>query len=140
AGARRGGAPARGVRGGAAPHARVGDGAGGRGPGERGGSGRAGAVGRTLPCGAMSHAHPTPPEQAPRRPRKQEQESAEREVREVAPNVLRMQLPIAMPGLGHVNMYALVDERGAAVVDPGLPTPASWKAVKDRLRQAGLRP
>ena len=30
-----------------------------------------------------------------------------------------MQLPIRMPGLGHVNMYALLDERGAAVVDPG---------------------
>src|SRR5690606_11269683 len=88
----------------------------------------------------MSSAHPTPQGQRPARPRKQEQESAEREVREVAPNVLRMQLPIAMPGLGHVNMYALVDERGAAVVDPGLPTPASWKAVKDSLRQAGLRP
>ncbi len=88
----------------------------------------------------MSSAHPTPQGQRPARPRKQEQESAEREVREVAPNVLRMQLPIAMPGLGHVNMYALIDDRGAAVVDPGLPTPASWKAVKERLRQAGLRP
>lgn len=86
----------------------------------------------------MSHAHPQPLE--PSKPRKQEQEPAQREVREVAPNVLRMQLPISMPGLGHVNMYALVDERGAAVVDPGLPTPANWKAVKERLAQAGLRP
>lgn len=88
----------------------------------------------------MCHDHPPPQADEPRRPRKQEQETAEREVREVAPNVLRMQLPIAMPGLGHVNMYALLDERGAAVVDPGLPTPASWKAVKERLGQAGLRP
>lgn len=86
----------------------------------------------------MSHAHPTPtrPERTP----KQEQETAQREIRELAPNLLRMQIPIAMPGLGHVNMYALLDERGAAVVDPGLPTPASWRAVRDRLAQAGLQP
>ena len=37
--------------------------------------------------------------------RRQEQEAASEEVTEVAPNVLRMQLPIRMPGLGHVNMY-----------------------------------
>jgi glyoxylase-like metal-dependent hydrolase (beta-lactamase superfamily II) len=74
------------------------------------------------------------------RPRRQEQESAQREISEVAPNVLRMQLPIRMPGLGHVNMYALVDERGAAVVDPGLPGPDTWRAIRDRLKQAGLAP
>ena len=74
------------------------------------------------------------------KPHRQEQESAKREISEVAPNVLRMQLPIRMPGLGHVNMYALIDERGAAVVDPGLPGPDSWHAVKDRLKQAGLTP
>ena len=74
------------------------------------------------------------------KPRRQEQESAQREISEVAPNVLRMQLPIRMPGLGHVNMYALLDERGAAVVDPGLPGPDSWRAVTDRLKQAGLTP
>jgi hypothetical protein len=34
---------------------------------------------------------------------KQEQESARDEVTEVAPGVLRMELPIRMPGLGHVN-------------------------------------
>jgi glyoxylase-like metal-dependent hydrolase (beta-lactamase superfamily II) len=73
------------------------------------------------------------------RPKKQEQEPASSEVTEVAPDVLRMQLPIWMPGLGHVNMYGLVDDRGLAVVDPGLPGPASWKALKARLRQAGYR-
>jgi glyoxylase-like metal-dependent hydrolase (beta-lactamase superfamily II) len=72
--------------------------------------------------------------------RRQEQESARREVEEVAPGVLRMQLPIRMPGLGHVNMYALLDDEGAAVVDPGLPGPATWKAIVDRLGQAGLSP
>jgi hypothetical protein len=50
--------------------------------------------------------------------RKQEQEPARREITEVAPNVLRMELPIRMPGLGHVNCYALLDDNGAAVVDP----------------------
>ncbi|MCC6340058.1 MAG: MBL fold metallo-hydrolase [Acidimicrobiia bacterium] len=70
---------------------------------------------------------------------KQEQETASEEVVEVAPGVLRMQLPIWMPGLGHVNMYGLVDDRGLAVVDPGMPGPKSWRAVKARLRSAGYR-
>src|SRR5680860_1101730 len=61
------------------------------------------------------------------RPPKQEQEPASEEVTEVAPGILRMQLPIWMPGLGHVNMYVLQDDRGIAVVDPGLPGPASWR-------------
>ncbi len=71
--------------------------------------------------------------------KKQEQEDARTEVTEVGRNILRMELPINMPGLGHVNMYALTDDDGAAVVDPGLPGPATWKAIKDRLGQAGLR-
>ncbi|MGQ0826581.1 MAG: MBL fold metallo-hydrolase [Actinomycetota bacterium] len=74
----------------------------------------------------------------PRKP-KQEQEPPSEEVTEVAPGVLRMQLPIWMPGLGHVNMYGLVDNRGIAVVDPGLPGPQSWSALKKRLKQAGFR-
>jgi glyoxylase-like metal-dependent hydrolase (beta-lactamase superfamily II) len=83
---------------------------------------------------------PGDPEQAPRpKRRKQEQEAASDEVTEVAPGVIRMQLPIWMPGLGHVNMYGLLDDRGLAVVDPGLPGPQSWKALKTRLRTAGFR-
>jgi glyoxylase-like metal-dependent hydrolase (beta-lactamase superfamily II) len=74
-----------------------------------------------------------------KRPPKQEQEPASEEVTEVAPGVLRMQLPIWMPGLGHVNMYGLVDDRGLAVVDPGLPGPQSWRALKRRLTTAGFR-
>lgn len=74
-----------------------------------------------------------------KRPLRQEQESAQPEVTEVAPNVLRMQLPISMPGLGHVNAYALIDDRGAAIVDPGMPGPQSWSALEDRMRQAGLK-
>ncbi|MGH9032079.1 MAG: MBL fold metallo-hydrolase [Acidimicrobiia bacterium] len=81
---------------------------------------------------------PGDPQRAPR-PKKQEQEAASEEVTEVAPGILRMQLPIWMPGLGHVNMYGLLDDRGLAVVDPGLPGPQSWKALKTRLRAAGFR-
>lgn len=77
----------------------------------------------------------TEPE-APRRP-KQEQEDASTDVTEVAPGVVRTQLPISMPGLGHVNCYVLEDERGIAVVDPGLPGPESWGHLVDRLQRAG---
>ncbi len=78
------------------------------------------------------------PQPRARKP-KQEQEPASDEVVQVAPGVLRMQLPIWMPGLGHVNMYGLEDERGLAVVDPGLPGPQSWRALKARLASAGFR-
>ncbi len=70
--------------------------------------------------------------------RRQEQEPARSAVSEVAPDVLRMELPIRMPGLGHVNCYAIIDREGAAVVDPGLPGPGTWRALQDRLKQAGL--
>ena len=70
--------------------------------------------------------------------RKQEQEPASEAVTEVAPGVLRLMLPIDMPGLGHVNCYALEDERGFALVDPGLPGDVSWRALMDRLATAGI--
>ena len=84
-----------------------------------------------------SHSHGPAIPGAPR-PKKSEQEDASEEVIEVAPNVIRMQLPIWLPGLGHVNMYGLLDDRGLAVVDPGLPGPKSWKALKQRLKTAGF--
>lgn len=74
------------------------------------------------------------------KPRRQEQEKASEEISEVAKDILRMQLPIMLPGLGHVNMYALVDADGAAVIDPGLPGESTWNAIRDRLKQAGLEP
>ncbi len=67
---------------------------------------------------------------------KQEQEPASEDVIEVAPGILRMQLPISMPGLGHVNCYALIDGDGVALVDPGLPGEDSWEALMHRLKQA----
>jgi glyoxylase-like metal-dependent hydrolase (beta-lactamase superfamily II) len=72
------------------------------------------------------------------RPPKQEQEAAGDAVTEVAPGVLRAQLPIDMPGLGHVNCYVLEDERGAAIVDPGLAGSVSRRALKSRLSAAGI--
>src|SRR3954466_10350698 len=74
------------------------------------------------------------PAMAPR----QEAERATTEVTEIAPGILRLQLPIAMPGLGHVNCYALEDERGVTVVDPGMPGPKSWKALVDRFGRGGF--
>jgi glyoxylase-like metal-dependent hydrolase (beta-lactamase superfamily II) len=72
------------------------------------------------------------------RPRRQEQERAAREVTEVAPGVLRAQLPIDMPGLGHVNCYVLEDERGVAIVDPGLSGRRPFQKLIERLASAGI--
>lgn len=83
------------------------------------------------------HQHANDLEPATPRPPKQEQLEASTEVTEVAPGVLRTQLPISLPGLGHVNCYVLEDERGFAVVDPGLPGPESWDHLVDRLTRAG---
>lgn len=77
--------------------------------------------------------------EAPRRPLKQEQEPASSEITEVSPGVLRLQIPIFFTGLGHVNCYALLDDRGATVVDAGMPGRATWQALTRRLRDAGLR-
>jgi glyoxylase-like metal-dependent hydrolase (beta-lactamase superfamily II) len=69
---------------------------------------------------------------------RQEAERATTEVTEVAPGILRLQLPIDMPGLGHVNCYALEDERGVTIVDPGMPGPNPWKSLNDRFQRAGF--
>jgi glyoxylase-like metal-dependent hydrolase (beta-lactamase superfamily II) len=72
------------------------------------------------------------------RPPKQEQRPASTEISEVAKGILRLELPIDMPGLGHVNTYALEDGDGFTLVDPGLPGRASWEALNDRLERAGI--
>ena len=71
------------------------------------------------------------------RPLRQEQELASTDITEVAPGILRSQLPISIPGLGHVNCYLLEDENGVAVVDPGLPSKDSYAALTARLKAAG---
>lgn len=78
----------------------------------------------------MSESRPRPP--------KSEQLPASDEITEIAPGILRTQLPSDLPGLGHVNMYVLEDERGAAVIDPGMPTKESWAAVIERLGRIGI--
>lgn len=69
---------------------------------------------------------------------RQEQEAASDEITEVAPGILRLQLPIQFTGLGHVNCYALEDERGFALVDPGLPGQEPWDGLMDRLGRANI--
>jgi glyoxylase-like metal-dependent hydrolase (beta-lactamase superfamily II) len=69
---------------------------------------------------------------------KQEQDPATDTIEDLGSGVLRTQLPINFTGLGHVNMYVLLDRNGAAVVDPGMPRRASYRAVVDRLRRCGL--
>ena len=74
------------------------------------------------------------------KPTRQEQEPADSAVTEVGPGVLRMQLPVHLPGLGHVNCYAIEDERGVAIVDPGLPGDPTWDVLAERLAQGGFKP
>jgi glyoxylase-like metal-dependent hydrolase (beta-lactamase superfamily II) len=72
------------------------------------------------------------------RPVRQEAQRATDEIVELAPGVLRTQLPIDLPGLGHVNMYVLEDDRGVAVVDPGMPGRESFNVLKARLKEIGV--
>ncbi len=68
---------------------------------------------------------------------KQEQLPAADDAVEVAPGVVRVQLPIMLPGLGHVNCYVLEDDRGITLIDPGLPGPDAHAELARRLRSAG---
>jgi glyoxylase-like metal-dependent hydrolase (beta-lactamase superfamily II) len=70
---------------------------------------------------------------------KSEQVPASEAVEDMGQGVLKMQLPIAMPGLRHVNMYGLLDDKGLAIIDVGVPGPSTWKAVKARLKDAGFK-
>jgi glyoxylase-like metal-dependent hydrolase (beta-lactamase superfamily II) len=73
------------------------------------------------------------------RPRREEQEPASEEIVEVSPGILRLQIPISFTGLGHVNSYVFLDDRGAAVVDAGMPGRETWAAILTRLEAAGLQ-
>lgn len=68
---------------------------------------------------------------------KQEQLPPTDDATEVAPGVVRVQLPIMLPGLGHVNCYVLEDDRGVTLVDPGLPGPEAHDELARRLDRAG---
>ena len=83
-------------------------------------------------------APPDAPAEGDPRPLRQEQEDASEEITEVAPGILRLQLPVHFTGLGHVNCWALEDDRGVTLVDPGLPGEASWTALQQRLADADI--
>jgi len=74
-----------------------------------------------------------------RKPIRQEKQKATEEITELAPGVLRSQLPIELPGLGHVNCYMLQDGDGVALVDPGLPGDDNYRALVHRLDLAGYQ-
>ena len=69
---------------------------------------------------------------------REERRPPEDEVTEVAPGVLRIQLPMDMPGLGHVNCYAIEDRQGVALIDPGTPNLRSYRVLGRKLAEAGL--
>lgn len=71
-------------------------------------------------------------------PEKQEKLGPLAGAHRLAPGVIRIQLPIRFTGLGHVNMYVLVDDRGAAVIDPGLPGRTTAAAVESGLAEAEI--
>ncbi len=70
---------------------------------------------------------------------RQEATPAEEGVSEMAPGLLRIQLPVPFAGLGHVNCYLLPDDRGVAIVDPGLPGNRTWATLGERLGKAGFK-
>ncbi len=72
------------------------------------------------------------------RPERSERRRPTDSAQEVAPGILRIMLPIELPGLGHVNCYALEDDRGLALIDPGLADGVSHGVLAERLAGAGL--
>ncbi len=92
------------------------------------------AVGLTsaTTTGVTEHDHHAP------RPVREERQPPREGVEEVAPGILRLQLPISLPGLGHVNCYAMEDARGLALVDPGLPGPTTFRTLQRIMKAGGL--
>lgn len=84
------------------------------------------------------HSHPHLPSPADPGSVREERREARDEVEEVAAGILRLQLPIDFPGLGHVNCYAMEDSKGVVLIDPGLPGPRSRRALKKKLDSIGL--
>ncbi|MEZ5376368.1 MAG: MBL fold metallo-hydrolase [Acidimicrobiales bacterium] len=71
------------------------------------------------------------------KPVREERREPREGVEEVAPGILRVQLPISLPGLGHVNCYAMEDSRGITLVDPGLPGPRTFRELQRTLKSGG---
>ncbi|MEI6044766.1 MAG: MBL fold metallo-hydrolase [Chloroflexota bacterium] len=58
-------------------------------------------------------------------------------IKEVANKIYKFRLP--MPGrLDHINVYLLQENQRLALIDTGLPTPDSWKALNDSLEALNL--
>jgi glyoxylase-like metal-dependent hydrolase (beta-lactamase superfamily II) len=81
---------------------------------------------------------PSEPAPPPAIPTRQERQPPRTVVEEVAPGVLRAQLEVELPGLGHINTYLIEGPHGFDVIDPGLPGEPSWKSLLERLGQAGV--
>jgi glyoxylase-like metal-dependent hydrolase (beta-lactamase superfamily II) len=69
---------------------------------------------------------------------RQERQPPRTSIDEVAPGILRAQLEIQLPGLGHINTYLIEGPDGIDVVDPGLPGDASWQSLMQRLNDADV--
>lgn len=69
---------------------------------------------------------------------REEQRPARPDIEEVSTGILRLQLPISFPGLGHVNCYIMEDANGVALVDPGLPGIKTWRHLKKQLKSIGI--
>ncbi|MEM9565337.1 MAG: MBL fold metallo-hydrolase [Actinomycetota bacterium] len=77
-------------------------------------------------------------EVSPAKPVREERQPPRSEIDEVVPGILRLQLPINFPGLGHVNCYVMEDADGIALVDPGLPGLSTWRTLKRQLGSVGI--
>jgi glyoxylase-like metal-dependent hydrolase (beta-lactamase superfamily II) len=89
-------------------------------------------VGSATTRGVTEHSHAVPTTI------REERQPPREGIEEVAPGILRLQLPISLPGLGHVNCYAMEDSRGITLVDPGLPGPRTWRELNRMMRAGGL--
>ncbi len=69
---------------------------------------------------------------------KSERKTPSDHAEEVAHGILRIMLPIELPGLGHVNCYAIEDSNGVALIDPGLADGVSHNVLSERLNSVGL--
>jgi glyoxylase-like metal-dependent hydrolase (beta-lactamase superfamily II) len=78
----------------------------------------------------MSNSHP--------RLAKTENREPDTSAEEVAEGILRIMLPVDLPGLGHVNCYALEDDRGLTLIDPGIADGVSHNVLTERLAAVGL--
>jgi glyoxylase-like metal-dependent hydrolase (beta-lactamase superfamily II) len=72
------------------------------------------------------------------RPVKTESRPPDGSAEEVADGVLRIMLPVDLPGLGHVNCYVLEDDRGLTLIDPGIADGVSHRVLTERLAAVGL--